>query len=299
MKLKSLSVKDKPLVKEFISLARRELSVYTFDNIYLWKALYDILWGVHEGTLCVFFKDKLGCFMYLPPLGKSISSKAVRDSFAYMDTGNIPVRGVSRIENIEEQDTPFFIDAGYAVSEKFPEYLCDRQEIAGLRGNKFKSQRSSFNYFVKNYRFSWEPFSLKEKGACANLYKKWMRARKKYDSDPVYRGMARDSCTCLDFLFDNWKQFDFTGRVVKVEGVLKGFTLGFEVNKDMFCISHEITDLTIKGLGQFIFSSFSRDLEGYHYVNIMDDSGLENLKATKLLYHPRRLIKSFIAEKKK
>jgi hypothetical protein len=69
------------------------------------------------------------------------------------------------------------------------------------------------------------------------------------------------------------------------------------LNHDTFCILYEITDLSVKGLAQFIFREFSRELKGYRYLNIMDDSGLENLKQVKLSYKPVRLIPSFTAQR--
>jgi uncharacterized protein len=88
---------------------------------------------------------------------------------------------------------------------------------------------------------------------------------------------------------------ELEGGVVKVEGRIKGFTLGFEVNRDTFCILYEITDLSVKGLAQFIFQRFCGKLKGYKYINIMDDSGLENLKKVKLSYHPLKIIPAYIA----
>jgi hypothetical protein len=63
----------------------------------------------------------------------------------------------------------------------------------------------------------------------------------------------------------------------------------YEINKDTFCILYEITDLSVKGLAQFIFKEFATELTGYKYINIMDDSGLENLKKVKLSYQPEKL----------
>jgi len=71
------------------------------------------------------------------------------------------------------------------------------------------------------------------------------------------------------------------------------FTFGFKLNKDTFCILYEITDLSIKGLSQFIFRQFCSELKNHRYINIMDDSGLVNLKRVKLSYHPQRTIPSY------
>ncbi|MCM8780616.1 MAG: hypothetical protein NC908_01655 [Candidatus Omnitrophica bacterium] len=78
---------------------------------------------------------------------------------------------------------------------------------------------------------------------------------------------------------------------------IKAFTFGFGLSPDTFCILYEITDLSIKGLAQFIFRQFVCELKKYRYINIMDDSGLDNLKQVKFSYHPRRLIPAYIATK--
>ena len=75
---------------------------------------------------------------------------------------------------------------------------------------------------------------------------------------------------------------------------IKAFSFGYRLNCNTFCILYEITDLGIKGLAQFIFRRFSQELKGYKYINIMDDSGLENLRKTKLAYKPARLISAYI-----
>jgi len=85
--------------------------------------------------------------------------------------------------------------------------------------------------------------------------------------------------------------------VVKVADRVTAFTLGFPINPGTFCVLYEITDLSIKGLAQFIFRQFARDLKGYRYINIMDDSGLGNLKKVKLSYHPVRAVAAYIVQR--
>jgi hypothetical protein len=87
-----------------------------------------------------------------------------------------------------------------------------------------------------------------------------------------------------------------TGRVVLVDGSLKAYTFGYRLNNDVFCILFEVADLKIKGLAQFIFREFSRELSSYRYINIMDASGLDNLKKVKLSYHPCKTVPSFTVQ---
>lgn len=78
MRLKKLDVKDRRVFAEFLGLSRHELSVYAWENILIWKGLYDIRWALLEKTLCVFFIDKIGCFQYLAPLGQDLSKNVLK-----------------------------------------------------------------------------------------------------------------------------------------------------------------------------------------------------------------------------
>lgn len=293
MKPRKLTLKDKPVFSKYLGLSRHQLSYFSFENIYIWKKLYAISWLEIKDNLCVFFQDNLGCFLYLPPLGKKIRPETVKEAFRIMDQLN-PHPEISRIDNAEEKEIVFYQRLGYVARGKYPEYLCARAEQAELKGNKFKSKRASYNYFIKHYKFSILPFNLRDKGACLKLYHSWMEKRRALNQDVVYQGMLKDSLSCLEVLLKDYRQLGIVGRIVKVGGKIKAFTFGFRLNREIFCILYEITDLSVKGLAQFIFRQFCAQLAQYKYINIMDDSGLENLRKVKLSYHPARFIPAYI-----
>jgi uncharacterized protein len=297
MKLNSLSLRDKSVFNQFLSLSRHELSVYAFENIYVWKGLFDIYWAIIEKNLCIFFKDKLGCFLYLAPLGESKSAGLIEEVFKVMDSFN-KNKDASRIENIEEEDTGSYKAPGYAIWKKSDDYICKRSDLAGLKGNKFKHKRASLNYFTKHYDFEYLEFSPKHKRACLELYDSWSESRRADNPDHIYQCMMEDSRKSLENALEAYPGLDLTGRVVKIDNRIKAFTFGFELNPDTFCILYEITDLSIKGLSQFIFCRLCAELEDYKYINIMDDSGLENLKKVKLSYHPVKIAAAYILNRK-
>jgi len=296
MKLNNISLEDKGIFNKFLSLKAHQLSTYAFENIYIWKGLFDIKWLILQDTLCVFFQDKIGCFLYLAPLPGNKKPEVIKKAFQIMDRFN-KNKDMSRIENIEEKDISFYEDLGYACQNKSYDYLCLRGDLAKLRGNKFKSKRACFNYFIKHYEFRYLPFSLKYRDGCLELYNSWVKERKAKNLDRIYQGMLEDSRGPLKNALDNYSDLNFIGRVVRIDKKIKAFTFGFQLNQDTFCILYEITDLSVKGLSQFIFSRLCSELENYKYINIMDDSGLENLKKVKLSYHPAKLIPAYIARK--
>lgn len=297
MKQHELSLKDKQIFDKYLKLLPHNLSVYNFANIYIWKGIFKISWLVLEGALCVFFKDRIGCFMYLPPLGKIKNEGVLEECLRIMDSVNRN-KEISRIENLEEEDLGFYQERDFQIQEKFPEYLCKRSDLAVLAGDKFKSKRASCNYFIKHYQFQYRPLSPGDKKGCLRLYEAWMRKRRSTNKDLIYQGMLKDSKSSLENALFSYRPLRFTGRVVRIGGAVRGFTFGFALNKDTFCILYEITDLSVKGLAQFIFRGFCADLKPYSYINIMDDSGLENLKEVKLSYRPHKLVPAYIAKRK-
>jgi len=296
MQLNQLEVTDKDLINRYLSLSRHKLSAWAFENIFIWSGIYEISWGVTKGSMCIFFKDKNSCFAYLPPLAKDIKPVVLEEAFRIMDKHNKNPE-ISRIENVEADSMSFYEAQGYCVREKPGDYLCKRSSLVQLRGHPFKSKRAACNYFLKNYKFEYLDFSPDYAHACLGLYDQWSKERKKDGKDILYNSMLIDSRKALKVLLENYLKLDLTGRMVLVNKKFKGFTFGFRLNLETFCVLFEITDLSIKGLAQFIFREFCRQLKGYVYINIMDDSYLENLKTIKLSYRPLKIIPNYIVSR--
>jgi hypothetical protein len=125
-----------------------------------------------------------------------------------------------------------------------------------------------------------------------------MDNRKAKSSDPVYIKMLEDGFITHRQALDNYKDLNLVGRVVKINNRIKGYTFGFKLNRDIFCILFEITDISIKGISQFIFRRFTEEFKDHPYINIMDDSGLENLRRVKLSYRPLKLIPCYIVKRR-
>lgn len=299
MKLKKLTLADEKIFSSFFESSPRALAVCAFAGVYIWKALYEVLWSVADGNLCIFFKDRLGCFLYLPPLSAAPPAPGViAEAFAVMDGFNRNPE-ISRIENAEEHELGHYARLGYAWRYKSSDYVYARQELVGLRGNRFKSKRAGYNHFVAHYSFEYLPFSGRHKQECRLLYRDWIIARREASRDPLYRGMLEDGERCFETLLSAWGRLGIVGRVVKVNGRVRGFTFGYPLNRDTFCILYEITDLSLKGLSQFIFREFCREAAPYPLINAMDDSDLENLKRVKLSYRPRARVPAYIVERKR
>lgn len=293
MELKSLALGDKAVFDRYLRGRRYELAQYSFPNIYCWKKLFAIRWGILKGALCVFFRDATGCFLYLPPLGVPPDPDVIEPCFGIMDAAN-KNRRISRIENAEEADLNDFAALGYPYALKSHDFIYSRPALAALRGDPLKAKRAAVNRFVRENRFQCGPYLPAHKEECLALYREWMRGRGEATPDPVYRGMLSDSLNSLEVILDDFSSLDMTGLVVRVEGRMRAFTLGCRMNEDTFCVLFETADLGIKGLSQFIFREFCARCGEFRFVNAMDDSGLDNLKRVKMSYRPRKLAAAYI-----
>jgi len=289
--MKLLELNDRRILEDYLRRKEHFLSYYSFVNLYIWKSLFKIYYLKIRDCLCVFFKDKVGLFMVLPPLGE-INKDIVLEAFEIMDKKNED-KNISRIEGVEEEYLDFYKSLGFKFKLKDKEYILLREDLVSLKGNNFKSKRYSYNYFLRNYRFQYLNYNSDMRKDCINLYQRWGDERKKKYSDPIYQKMLEDYFSCLKIALKNYEELDLTGKVIKIEDNLCGFSFGFSLNEETFCIQFEITDLKYKGISQFIFTEFSKELK-YKYINIMGDCGLENLRKTKLSYHPTLEIPEYI-----
>ena len=220
--------------------------------------------------------------------------KIVRDAYQFMLESNRNPQ-IARIENVPEELLSVFKNEGFNAILKETEYVYRTEDLSELRGDRYKQQRNAYNAFVARCPLvKCEPYLSTDRDACLNLYETWRKSRaEKYD-DPIYHAMLDDSQSAHQIGVTHAEELGLVGRVVRIDGELQAYTFGYELNSGTFCVLFEIADLNIKGLSQFIYREFCKELMGtYKWINAMDDSGLENLKRVKRSYHPTRLVPSY------
>ena len=282
MFLNKISSYDKQIFDKYLLLEEHQLCAYSFANIYIWRKLFSISWSIINDSLCIFFKDKIGTFLYLPPLSKKNNSDTIRSVFEILTKLN-KNPNFAHIETVEKKNRPFYRALGYDCILQSRDYIFIRRDLETLKGNKFKSKRANRNYFIKNFKYTCQPLLPKESRECLKLYSLWARQRKALSKDSFYCRMLDDSRVVLREAFNQYSLLGFEGILVRVKGKVKAFTFGFKLNEKTFCILYEITDLSCKGLAQFIFAEFCSQLKPYTFINIMDDSGLDNLRRVNYL----------------
>ncbi len=288
-----LRIEDRDVFARYLAITPHTLSQYHFINIFIWRALFTVSWRIIDDCLCVFFSDTQGCFMYLPPLGQNVSERTIAECFTIMNGCNLQPE-MSRIENVESGHAQWFRNIGYAVREKTPDYICRQKDLAKLAGDTYKSKRSAYNSFIRNYNYAYRAYAPSDAAACRSVCRQWQQERAAAGKDELYRYLMEDSVRVQEELFRWAEMLAPFGRVVLVDSVIAGYSFGFPLGRDMFCIAFEVCLRKYNGLSQFIFREFCRELGTYDFINIMDDSGLENLRKVKNSYRPVKQMPNFI-----
>jgi len=293
-------LEQKPLIERYLKENRQPLSAFSFVNIFAWKDFFDFEIKTINGQLCIFARDPAGTFLYLPPLGKSPTSETVEACFAYMQEQNGKAHGlangVARVENVVPDYFHLFPEKQFKRTPKAEEYCYYRKDLVELKGNDYKSKRNDYNYFIKNYKVDYRPFGPQDIEECLALYDRWAQERRKAERGEAYLYMLEDNRRVHQTVLENHELLDLIGRVVRVDGHIVGYSFGYALKADIFCVFFEIANLDLKGLPVYLFREFCNDpdVSRYAFINAMDDFALENIQKTKLSFRPRILISSYV-----
>lgn len=297
MRLQPLTLNDKPIFDAHAHRIRTRLSHYAFAPLYVWQEHFQLYWTLLADYLCIFAKQADDYFMPILPIPLETENRSylniINKAYQFMLNSNRN-RHIARIENVPQKLLAYFEGNGFQTILKETEYLYETAALAGLRGDRYKRQRHAYNGFLAKYpSVKLCVYTPADQGECLALYDRWRETRSAKSDDPIYNAMLDDSRSAHRIGISHANALGLFGRVVYINGEIRGYTFGYPLNAETFCVLFEIADLSINGLAQFIYREFCRELKDtYRWINAMDDSGLENLKRVKNAYHPIQLLPS-------
>ena len=269
------------------------LAAYSFAYHFIWRDLFCYEWVELEGHVCVFATHSDGTFLALPPIGPDPCGPVMRRVFSLMTERN-RVPGVSRIENFPADLARLCRTLGYQVVAKAGDYLYRRADLVALTGDRYKSQRASYNHCVKHSSPVVRPYRAADLPACLRLFQSWQQNLETRPHTGYARNLAADSSSAHRIALCDADELGLVGCIAEVGGQVAAYTLGYPLSDSVFCVLLEIADRHVQGLSQYIFREFCRSLSHFQFINAMDDSGLEGLRRAKQSYHPEQILPSYI-----
>jgi hypothetical protein len=303
--LKPVELPDRPVLESYFSSLAEPLSDYTFSQLYTWRNSLRILWKLIDGHLCVFANGSGDLTLLMPPIGDSGGDRSLRQAFEIMDDYNVShkVPERSRIEYASAELLARFDRTLVNVEPMGADYLYDVNRMIDLAGGDLASKRQMKNRFIRNYEHRVQSYSAAlHRDDCLRLLDNWKEHQDvQHGQEPCANAIKRAKESIATRLcLDDVEILGLRGMVVYVGAELKGFTFGEFLGTSQSSITIEKTDLTTKGLAQFIFSEFCRTCWADRpLVNVGDDWGLETLAWTKQSYRPVKMLQKFVLRRNK
>jgi hypothetical protein len=301
--LRPVELSDQPILNRYLRPLAQPLSDYTFSQIFTWRNSLRLLWREIDNHLCVFANGTGDLTLLIPPIagdGTGGGDAALGRAFELMDdynaTHGVPDR--SRIEYVSEELLARLARRGLSVQPMGHDYIYETQRMIDLAGGDLKSKRQERNRFVRDNRFHVEPYCAdRHLEPCLQLLNTWKIHQDAHHLDEVNLSSIKrhKESRATELALHHATELGLTGMVVYVEDSLRAFTFGEPLGADQASIVIEKTDLSVKGLAQFIFSEFCRvNWSDRALINAGDDWGLESLAWTKSSYRPVKLLQKFV-----
>jgi ribosomal protein S18 acetylase RimI-like enzyme len=302
--LRPVELSDQSLLNPYLRPLAQPLSDYTFSQIYTWRNSLRLLWREIDEHLCVFANGTGDLTLLIPPIAQDAAAPggdaALAHAFELMDDYNafhgVPDR--SRIEYVSEELLTRFDRRGLSAQPMGHDYIYETPRMIDLAGGGLKSKRQEKNRFTRDNPFRVEPYSGETHlELCLQLLSNWkIHQDAQHLEEANLNSIKRQKeARATELALRHAAELSLTGLVVYVEDALRAFTFGEPLGTDQASVVIEKTDLSIKGLAQFIFSEFCRlNWSDRPLINAGDDWGVENLAWTKASYRPVKLLQKFV-----
>jgi len=97
--------------------------------------------------------------------------------------------------------------------------------------------------------------------------------------------------------FDNYQRLNVTGGAIRVDGEIKPFAIGEQLNPTTAVCHFEKALPEIHGLAQLINQWFAKfGLQKFEFINREQDLGIPGLRQAKESYYPHHLLEKFTVQ---
>ena len=290
---KKVTLEDKEIIETYYKYEQSSSCEFSFANNILWAPFYEAEYGIIEGMLVFLTEED----------EYSVSMPLAKDE----DTAGNLETVIGRLEKyFDEKGQEFHMHLvtgeKFELLEKlFPgkysieyiradaEYIYEVENMISLAGKKLHGKRNHINKFKENNpKWSYETLTDENLDECLKMAEQWKNINlcgekgEKHAEFCVTRKALRQ-----------YKELGLRGGVLRDGQRIVAFTLGEELNKDMFVVHIEKAFADVQGAYPMINQQFLiHEASEYKYVNREDDTGAEGLRKAKLSYYP-----AFLQEK--
>jgi hypothetical protein len=180
----------------------------------------------------------------------------------------------------------------YEENRDSADYLYQAQKMIDLPGQKLHSKRNFINRFRAAYEGRWQfdPFDPEKLDELYEYEARWYRDNRTSEGDLLAENQA------IMNLLENGRALNVKGGVLRLDGMVIGFSLGTFITPDVFCVHIEKADWMIPGAYQVLANEVAKAYcGGIQLINREDDMGIEGLRKAKLSYQPDEIAMKYVA----
>ena len=301
---KKLGLSDIEIMKPYFLLSKNRACDNTVGGTFIWRDFFQMEYAAYKNNFI--FKGKFfisneneNITVFAMPLGKN--TEEITDSLkqieSYCKENKIPM--IICLATGEDIEIIEMLYKNINKSEEigWSDYLYKASDLSTLAGRKYSGQRNHINYFKRTY----ENYDIKQINAeniddARNFFEGY-----KNRHDKNLPALIEEAEKILEMLesIENYRIYGQIGVVLYIDGAVAGFSIGEIINEILF-VHIEKADLNYRGAYQIIVNEFVKQNININkniiYVNREDDAGDENLKISKMSYHPCDIIKKYTVE---
>lgn len=289
---KKITLKDIPLISEYLSFSDYGVCDYTAPTVYMWRDYFDTEFAVCKNTLFLRHNNFSGRTAYLFPIGqdKTEALELLSETVGKNVTFCI-------VPESEKQFLTDFYEKKFGQLNirtendiGWNDYIYLPEKTIGFPGKKLHGQKNHFNFFNKTYPDCVYTVIDSENAARVRDFVKELGLSE--SADDIERA---EYYGVLEFL-ENYSDFPMScGGFLELDGKIVAATVA-ERQGEYLIIHIEKADKNFRGAYQKIFHELlcHEGCDGIRFVNREEDCGDEGMRYAKNAYHPEKLLKKYI-----
>ncbi len=290
MDFQPITLQDRPIFDQSYHSCRHEGSESSFTNLFIWRKPLDIVWAKLEKAVCVLvLKD--GPVYALHPCApeREDSVRAARLLAEWFKRQGHPllIRGLElRLAEMLAAEFP-----DWKIEHDRPEddYIYSIKELIELKGRRFDGKRNHIRTFKKNNpNYCYEAMTEINALECIPVAKEWLERQKCDD------WILQAELFAVEQALSHFLQLNLSGGIIRIDGIIKSFTVGEALCEDTVVIHIEKADPAFQGLYQMINREYlAHAWPHMAFVNREEDMGIPGLRAAKQSYRPVRMVEKY------
>lgn len=307
---REITLEDKSLFDSYLRKYPLRISELNFTNLFMWRHYYKYRFDVIEELLCIVVTGGSGAPYAFFPVGVFSGAAMNNRGLKGVASGSAINRIILKLKDyfdsngwkllfgrVPHNKLEYFqqgrqFKANVALDRGNSDYVYLSSDLISLEGKRFDGKRNHINKFKRMYEYEYLPLTEDLIRDCMIVEDKWCAARRCQE----YLGLLNEKQAIMEAL-SNFGKLDYTGGVIKVDGMVEAFTIGEKTSDDMAVIHIEKADVSIEGLYTVINQQFCENAwPDITYINREQDLGEPGIRKAKESYNPVMMIDKYTVE---